>query len=168
MDWQHVFWALCAFCLSYWEIQWCFQQYSKQGGAAGPSLSLANCSAGSLVVSFLQIRHTGCFTARSLLLVLTRCLQVHRVGARRSFLTNFALSLHSPWHSCCRYKPASADNAADRNAPSIPNKQDAQPWGEQELQLAHRLSKSRQELKISFISASEVLPLLKWWNWERG
>lgn len=59
----------------------------------------------------------------------------HSVRLRSSFLTNFALSLYSPWHKLRRYKPASADNAPDRNAPSIPNKQDAQPWGEQEPQL---------------------------------
>lgn len=82
---------------------------------------------------------THCFKACSLLLVWTRCLQLRRVRPRSSFLTNFALSLNSPWHKRCRYKPASADNATDRNASSIPNKQDAQPWGEQEPQFIQGL-----------------------------
>lgn len=136
-------WPPCASCLFYGVIWWRFQRY-RNPGATEHSLSLVDCSALSFVVfptnpPHWLLKKSRRFKASSLLLVLTRCLQVHRVRARRSFLTNFALSLHSPWHTCCRYKPASADNAPDRNAPSIPNKQDAQPWGEQELQLVHRL-----------------------------
>ena len=36
----------------------------------------------------------------------------------------------APWLRSCRYKPAAADNAPDGDPPSLPHKQDAQPWGE--------------------------------------
>lgn len=36
----------------------------------------------------------------------------------------------SPWLHGFRYKPAAADNAPDGDSPSLPHKQDAQPWGE--------------------------------------
>ncbi len=111
-------------------------------------LSLIDCNAMYCVVSSLQICQsllfvvTFCFKAWSLLFNTTLCI-VHlelnctvSVRLKSSFLTNSALSLYSPWHKLHRYKPASADNASDRNAPSFSHKQDAQPWGEQEhLQL---------------------------------
>lgn len=86
------------------------------------------------------------------------------VRLRSSFLTNFALSLYSPWLKRCRYKPTSADNATDRNAPSIPNKQDAQPWGEQDPQFGcglckNRIGSGRIRPALSFF-ASKAVPLL--------
>lgn len=100
---------------------------------------------------------TFCFKARSLLFnitLLVHWVKPHSVRLRSSFLTNFALSLYSPWHMLRRYKPASADNAPDRNAPSIPNKQDAQPWGEQEP------GPGQWDSQTCFISLS----LYIWWE----
>lgn len=45
-------------------------------------------------------------------------------------LSCFVLCYDTPWLRSCRYKPATADNAPDGDAPSLPHKQDAQPWGE--------------------------------------
>lgn len=150
--WQHVFrHELCvpSACSTGW-FMLCLQRRSDAGGLIKSSLfTFQMLLRGVFVASFLQICRAGClknvhtcFKACSLLLVWTRRLRLCRVRPRSSFLTNFALSLNSPWHKRCRYKPASADNATDRNASGIPNKQDAQPRGEQEPQFTQRLWKS--------------------------
>lgn len=37
---------------------------------------------------------------------------------------------YAPWLGSRRHKPTAADNAPDGDAPGLPHKQDAQPWGE--------------------------------------
>lgn len=45
-------------------------------------------------------------------------------------LTCWPQCYDAPWLGCYRHKPTAADNAPDGDAPSLPDKQDAQPWGE--------------------------------------
>lgn len=123
------------------------------------NLPLATC-----IYSFFLL--TFCFKASKFafqLNILVHWVEPHNVSLRSSFLTNFALSLYCPWHKLRRYKPASADNASDRNAPSIPNKQDAQPWGEQDPQLVcveQTADQGGGTVRTAFSFSAKTMPLL--------
>lgn len=52
-------------------------------------------------------------------------------------LTCWPQCYDAPWLGCYRHKPTAADNAPDGDAPCLPDKQDAQPWGETHGHLLH-------------------------------
>lgn len=52
----------------------------------------------------------------------------------------------APWLGSYRYKPAAADNAPDGDAPSLPHKQDAQPWGETTTPPPHQLESGHRPI----------------------
>lgn len=93
----------------------------------------------SLIIGYSQPRIAIFQTSEpffSILFILTLCAHSPFSPAYTNYpnlpcsLSCCSLCYDTPWLRSCRYKPAAADNAPDGDAPSLPHKQDAQPWGE--------------------------------------